>query len=267
MPGYAWKTEEEDFLKANFEDMSCAEIAERLGRTERAVQHKFGQLGLERHLPSPGDKFERLEIVSTSFEKRGEQNVLMVDAKCECGNVIRTKATNVKHGHTQSCGCLRDEKAKERTIRRNMTHGLAKHPLYCVYNGMKARCKYKSMKSFKSYGERGIHVCDEWKKNFVAFYNWAIGAGWKPGLTIERKDVDGNYCPDNCKWIPLSEQHANKTNTRKLTAFGETKAACEWAKDERCKTSYGNILERIDVLKWDAERAISTPKRKLNRIV
>ena len=72
-------------------------------------------------------------------------------------------------------------------------------------------------------------MCDEWKDNFQAFYDWSISNGYTEGLTIERKDVNGNYCPENCCWIPKSEQPKNRRNSHFITYKGETKSASEWS--------------------------------------
>lgn len=84
-------------------------------------------------------------------------------------------------------------------------------------------------------------------------------SGWREGLTLERIDVNGNYTPDNCKFITRKDQARNRRSNRYITAFGETKPAFEWETDERCKVKSSNIWERIDRLGWDAETAISTP--------
>ena len=78
-------------------------------------------------------------------------------------------------------------------------HGLSNHPLYRVWNGMKQRCKNPHDDFFYCYGARGIKVCSDWSENFKNFYKWAVENGYHKGLTIDRKDTDGDYCPDNCR--------------------------------------------------------------------
>lgn len=92
------------------------------------------------------------------------------------------------------------------------------------------RCENPNCKAYKNYGARGIQVCDEWKNNFVSFYNWAMSNGYRDDLTIERINVNGNYCPENCTFIPLSEQAKNKTNNVWITYNGETHYLAEWAR-------------------------------------
>jgi hypothetical protein len=95
----------------------------------------------------------------------------------------------------------------------NLKHGLVKHPLYRKWQDMKKRCYNPNVDRYKNYGALGIKVCDEWKANFLVFYNWSIENGWKEGLTIERLDNFKDYCPINCKYISNVEQHYNKKNT------------------------------------------------------
>lgn len=125
-------------------------------------------------------------------------------------------------------------------------HGLSKHPLYGVWAGMKTRCHNESDPGYKNYGGRGIRVCDEWTE-FVPFYEWAVGSGWEPGLTIERLDVNLGYSPENCSWTPLSDQPHNRRNTIRATAWGETKALGLWLRDPRavCRNRC-TVLDRLE---------------------
>lgn len=85
-------------------------------------------------------------------------------------------------------------------------------PMYNSYVAMKTRCNNKKSTNYKNYGERGIKICDEWnsRNGIYNFAKWAYQNGYKNGLTIERIDVNGNYEPSNCCWIPLCEQSKNR---------------------------------------------------------
>lgn len=83
-------------------------------------------------------------------------------------------------------------------------HGLSGTELHRKWAAMKRRCYNPNTRQYKWYGRKGIEVCEEWQ-TFKPFHVWAISSGWKPGLTIDRIDNDGNYCPENCQWLTLSE--------------------------------------------------------------
>lgn len=88
----------------------------------------------------------------------------------------------------------------------NETHGLSKTREYRIFKAMKQRCYSENYKGFKSYGAKGIKVCDEWKDNFLSFYDWSHNNGYSEELTIDRMDNKKGYSPDNCQWITQHEQ-------------------------------------------------------------
>lgn len=130
--------------------------------------------------------------------------------KCKCGKVIVLRTDVVKSGATKSCGCTRNSifvKGHPYGKRFESTHGLSKHPLFRVWSNIIDRCyglKPKD-KGYCYYKGKGITMCDEWKSNFKNFYDWAFSNNWKKGLSIDRKDSDGNYEPNNCQFITRSE--------------------------------------------------------------
>lgn len=138
------------------------------------------------------------------------QNIKMGLYQCKCGKEIEAAQTRVKNNRVKSCGCLKIEKARELTTKRNLVHGLSKTPQYKIWKDMKARCYNENNKSFMDYGGRGITICDEWINDYEAFYNWAISNSWESGLTIDRIDVDGNYEPSNCRWTDNFTQAKNR---------------------------------------------------------
>lgn len=109
------------------------------------------------------------------------------------------------------------------------THGKSKTKIYQRWSSMKTRCYCKSDTNYSHYGGRGITMCDEWKSNFMSFYQWAIENGYKEDLTIERIENNGRYEPSNCKWITMKEQNQNKSNRRIITVNGISKSQKEWA--------------------------------------
>lgn len=109
-------------------------------------------------------------------------------------------------------------------------HGLKKHPLYGTWICMKTRCYNPKCKDYKDYGSRGITICDEWKDDFVEFLYWALKHGWEKGLSIERIDFNKGYSPDNCKWIPMSEQSKNRRSVKQIPYKGESHSISEWSR-------------------------------------
>lgn len=109
-----------------------------------------------------------------------------------------------------------------------MKHGMSNTRLYKIWCGMRQRCYNKNYHGYIDYGARGITVCDEWNTDFLAFYTWAVQTGYDENaprgqFTIERKDNDGPYSPDNCRWATIAEQERNKRNNIKIQVNGETK--------------------------------------------
>ena len=211
---------------------------------------------------SVGEKYGRLTVIEDLgyYAKKGHKSQNhYVRCICSCGNIVEEANLNkLKNGEIQSCGCLQ----KEITSESNKKHGLSKHKLYYVRNTMINRCYNKKISKYKNYGARGISVCDEWldKENgFINFYNWAMNNGYQDGLTIERKNVDSNYCPENCCWISSEKQAKNKTTTVFLTYNGETKPLSDWARDTGI--SWSTLYYRYKK-GWDVNKILGQPTKK-----
>lgn len=126
----------------------------------------------------------------------------------------------------------------------NLSQNKTKHAAYGSWRSMRERCQNPNNRAYKYYGGKGIAVFQEWN-DFLAFRDWAEKNGYEKGLTIERLDVDKDYCPDNCTWIPLTQQARNRSNSKLLNFQGETKTEVEWSEDYRCKVSYSRFRDRI----------------------
>lgn len=113
----------------------------------------------------------------------------------------------------------------------HLTHGKRKTRLYRIWANIKTRCTNQNDPHFDRYGGRGISICDEWTDDFQAFYVWAISHGYTDELTIDRIDNNGNYEPNNCRWVTVSEQNRNKRNVRLISYNGITKTIPEWTKE------------------------------------
>lgn len=149
-----------------------------------------------------GQRFGRLEIVGRA--PNGPGWTVRWSCRCDCGIEKVIAAGGILSGAVISCGCAK----KEIAANLSRTHGQSKTKFYSVWLQMIGRCHRADHPSFKDYGARGISVCERWRGSFEAF---ADDMGPRPdGLSIERKDNDGNYEPSNCKWATAAEQSANR---------------------------------------------------------
>lgn len=207
-------------------------------------------------------KSRRLDIIDKKFGRltvlkyvESESKDSMFLCKCDCGTEKVVRGTHLKNGKILSCGCLQ----KERTSKAHIKHNLSDSRIYKIYKGIIKRCYKSNDPAYKNYGGRGIKVCDEWLKDFMSFYNWAINNGYKEDLTIDRIDVDGNYEPSNCRWVNKKIQSRNTRRNHYITYNGETHCISEWA--EITNLPQSAIKHRINRDKWSIERALTTPLR------
>lgn len=125
---------------------------------------------------------------------------------------------------------------------------------------MRNRCGNPNDDKYSRYGGRGISVCDEWT-SFGPFRDWAFSHGYREGLSIDRIDNDGNYCPENCRWGDRLVQ-ANNTSANHYIKIGEeTRTIAEWAREKNISADL--LWSRICDLNWEPEKAISTPVREM----
>lgn len=107
-------------------------------------------------------------------------------------------------------------------------HGMYGTRLYHIWNGLMGRCNNANNKDYKNYGGRGISVYEKWKVP-NEFFEWALSNGYTDGLSLDRIDVNGDYSPDNCRWISMKKQQRNKRNNRVIEFNGEAHCIAEWA--------------------------------------
>lgn len=258
-----WLESEIQFLKDNFKNMTCEEMGEKIGRTRYSVLQKYNDLGLKKKEYGVGDKINKLLITDKYYEayktKTGSKNRSIVVCKCDCGKEKIIRLQHLVNGHTKSCGCWNNEAASQRMTKMNFKHGkadLKNNRLYRTYHSIKCRCYNKNYAQYKDYGGKGIVVCEKWNNDYLSFEKWALENGYQDNLTIDRKDNNGNYEPDNCKWSTMEEQQNNKNNNRIVTAFGESKTAAAWSRDSRCVVTYVAIIYRLSH-GWSPEEAIT----------
>lgn len=169
-----------------------------------------------------GERFGKL--VYTGKHCKGEHGKAVGYFDCDCGNKdIPIYLSAVKGGYRKTCGCLRMNRQSITSSDRNK--------LYNIWRGMRRRCLDETFKHYHNYGGRGITICRDWVDDFDAFVDWAIRSGWKNGLTIDREDVNGNYCPENCSWKTMKEQLRNKRNNVMYTHNGKTQCLEEWLEE------------------------------------
>lgn len=207
-----------------------------------------------------GQRFGMLVAIEPTQERKPHGNNVIWLCRCDCGNYVKVSTSEFRNGaHTVSCGCYRNALLSEKS----KTHGHSKERLYTIWINMRRRCYDPNAKGYKNYGGRGIQVCERFN-DYEYFREWAIGSGYdefaKTGAcTIDRIDGNGDYSPENCRWVSMKFQQNNKRNNVRLTHNGETKTASQW--EDIMGYRRGLILDRIR-RGWDVCRAIDTPPLK-----
>ena len=193
-----------------------------------------------------GQKFGLLTAVARSENTNAGR--AQWECTCECGNQVIVSAANLRAGNVKSCGCLRRNRLK--------THGEEGSRLNRIWKRMKTRCNNPNTKDYPNYGARGISVCKEWSESFENFRDWAMTNGYQEHLTIERRDANGNYCPENCCWITKAEQSKNRRCLHYITANGEKHTIAEW---ERITGIQNQTIHKRIRDGWSEEAAVLTP--------
>lgn len=205
-----------------------------------------------------GKKFGRLTVKSRSINtKYGKAQWL---CKCDCGGEKIVMSSSLIIGFTSSCGCLKKESIKTRSI----THGLSRTDEYIVWAGIKARCYDINSGAYYGYGGRGISMSGEWRGSFEIFLN---DMGKKPSSmhSIERINNNGMYCKENCRWATKKEQARNRRTSKMIEYNGEIRCLSEW-----CEI-FGITWEAHKIRSnkgWSLEKIFNTPlfsKQKQNK--
>lgn len=193
-----------------------------------------------------GKRFGKLTVLSQAGKDK--YGCIMWECLCDCGNTTNVVGAKLKIGHVKSCGCL----SKDVHVH---THNMPNTRLYRIWRAIKTRCLNPKFWAYSIYGGRGITVCGEWRESFEAFRDWALANGYRDDLSIDRIDPNGNYCPENCRWITAKEQ-VNNTRKNCLYEFdGKSHTLAEWS--ELLGINYRTLHSRIHKLGWSIEDSFS----------
>lgn len=198
-----------------------------------------------------GDRFDRLVVVGLA---KRTPTKYYVWCKCTCGKLKQICTSDLISGRVHSCGCFSKE------IMHNRTQNKIKNiKLHHVFLAIKQRCYNPKCKVYKNYGGRGIKMAACWadrKTGFKTFEKWAIENGYKVGLTIDRVDNNGDYCPENCRWTTTKEQSNNKRTNHIIELDGIKYTMKQIS--EKFNIPYDRLRYRLK-RGWDVQRAIFTP--------
>jgi hypothetical protein len=209
-----------------------------------------------------GRKFGRLTVIRRA--EHDNRKYVYWSCQCDCGTIKKVRNDHLVNGKTVSCGCY----IKELSSSLHGTHRMTGTRLYNVWSDMKTRCYNERTAAYKNYGGRGIKMCEEWL-DFENFRKWAKDNGYdktaaRGECTIDRKNVNGNYEPSNCRFITMAEQAGNKRSAVSLTFNGETKSISQWSDETgidretirtRLKRGYGAekaLTKSTDIYKYYA---------------
>lgn len=187
-----------------------------------------------------GQKFGMLKVLE--FAGMKDNRWAIWRCQCYCGNIVNVSSNDLRSGHTKSCGCF------------HRNQGRAKCRIWRCWNNMKARCYNPNNKSYKYYGGKGVKICEEWKNDFWKFWDWSVDNGYADNLTIDRIDSDGDYKPENCRWVTMYEQNLNKGNTAYINYEGINVSLMRMS--QVLELDYYKIYDYLRSIKKGAEKAI-----------
>lgn len=197
-----------------------------------------------------GTTFHWLTVLGTAPKTRGETGCLKIRCECVCGKETIVDSVSLRNGNTKSCGCRRAVVSREKAT----THGMAGSPTYRSWQDMVKRGTGKNRPD--RYFDRGVRVCQRWRK----FENFLADMGEKPqGMSLDRKNNNGNYSPKNCRWATPLQQANNKSNNRILRYRGMNYTMAELVR--LSGHPYARFQMRI-IAGWSVKDAVETPSMK-----
>lgn len=220
-------------------------------------QFKYkGGFNIGKFIDMTGQTVGRLKVIRRADDYVGSNyRAAQWECVCSCPQQTRVivRGTQLRSGHTNSCGCYHSDITSLANTSHGDTVGGEAKRLYRIWAHMLDRCENPNANEYKDYGGRGVKVCDEWH-DYAVFKGWAINNGYEDTLSIDRIEVDGDYEPGNCRWAGFERQANNTRRNRKLTLNGETHTMAEWSRI--LGIPYNRINTRIH-RGWPVERALS----------
>ena len=195
-----------------------------------------------------GHKYGKLTVVSFSHKDQRNQHCWL--CVCECGKTTAPCANSLRRGTTKSCGCGRGSLAHGHSRRRQIS------PEFRSWLAMRGRCNKPKNNEYARYGGRGVTVCDRWQNSFESFIE-DMGVKPTPKHSIERVDGNGNYDPENCRWVTPTAQARNRRSNVVVEWNGERKILIEWS--EQVGIKYATLRRRIVELGWPINEAMTSP--------
>lgn len=212
-----------------------------------------------------GRRFGRLVVIGPAEKTKARQKTCL--CQCDCGTIKVIRQDHLTSGATTSCGCYRREFSAAHGKKVLTKHGWYGTSLYKRWVGMRGRCNNPKSDMWKHYGGRGIRVCKEWNESFEAFRDWSLEHGYREDApagtcTLDRIDTNGNYEPDNCRWISIFEQQSNRRNNRLVEFMGERYTIAQLARMyDMCWETLSGRLKRG----MSAEEAVSRPYKRVHQ--
>lgn len=195
-----------------------------------------------------GQRFGKLVIQERDLTLAAGKRVKWL-CLCDCGNRISAWGLNITRGRTTSCGC-----------RKASLDGMSSSEEYHIWQMIKQRCYNDKHQAYDNYGGRGITVCMRWYNSFENFYT-DMGPRPSSEHTVERKDTNGNYSPNNCVWATELEQANNRRNNHRITHNDQSLTLSQWARALNIPAK--TLSARIHDGGWSYEKALTTPYKPL----
>lgn len=203
----------------------------------------------------PGNRYNRLEFVGYTNKKIGKNPI--GEWLCECGTKKELVNNLVYNLRVKSCGCSIPAVGNKK---RGRGHGMRNTRIYGIWIAMRKRCINPIGRNKRWYGHKSLQICDEWKNDFIAFYEWATKNGYSDNLTIDRINNDLGYSPDNCRWADDFTQVHNRSNTFKIHIDGKDVSLGIYLRSIGRSQDHRLIYRRITKHGWNPLDAINKPK-------